>query len=370
MNALGTSARTSLASLCARARNSEPRCHWRACPVALSISPKPAAAPHIRKGFGFEAQQTFLDLPGNSRHSATAFSRQFCDLALSRRRDFSQKASRAVMAYGANDDLQQYIDLANKLADLAGEVILKYFRSTKFQVDAKSDESPVTIADREAEQVMRAAIIKAFPSHSILGEEDGVSDGDGSSSEYLWVLDPIDGTKSFVTGKPLFGTLIALLRDGKPVLGVIDQPYLRERWVGAVGQRTTWNGAPISTRPCDALKNAFMYTTTPHMFNARTMPGFVAVRDQVRYPLYGCDCYAYGLLAAGHVDVVLEADLKPYDFVSLVTIIEGAGGRITDWSGNPLHWRKGGGECRLWCGMALTGWPGHGMTLCMDVSSG
>ncbi|KAF5832076.1 hypothetical protein DUNSADRAFT_12189 [Dunaliella salina] len=137
-------------------------------------------------------------------------------------------------------------------------------------------------------------------------------------------------------GKPLFGTLISLLYNGTPVLGIIDQPILKERWLGVAGMPSTLNGQPISTRPCQDISKAYLYATTPHMFEGASEAAFNRVRDAVRIPMYGCDCYAYGLLAAGHTDIVCEADLKPYDYMALVPIIKGAGGCITDWAGGAL----------------------------------
>eukprot|EP00879_Flechtneria_rotunda_P019441 GHRR01020420.1.p1 GENE.GHRR01020420.1~~GHRR01020420.1.p1 ORF type:complete len:277 (+),score=54.33 GHRR01020420.1:285-1115(+) len=224
---------------------------------------------------------------------------------------------------------QAFVQLATDLADAAGQITTQYFR-TKINIDSKSDASPVTIADREAEQAMRDIIKQRYPEHSVFGEEHGLelgssngsSNGSNISDSWLWVLDPIDGTKSFITGKPLFGTLIALLQNGRPVLGVIDQPITKERWIGQAGQPTTLNGSPISTRQCGDVSNAYLYSTTPHMFAGETQQAFQRVRDRVRIPLYGCDCYAYGLLAAGHCDLVVEADLKPYDYMALVPIIQ------------------------------------------------
>lgn len=238
---------------------------------------------------------------------------------------------------------QEFIKLAHDLADAAGKVTSSYFRSSTLNVDSKSDASPVTIADRQAEEAMRQLIKSAVPQHSVFGEEHGLELGSAASGgskedNWLWVLDPIDGTKSFITGKPLFGTLIALLHNGQTVLGVIDQPITRERWVGVAGAPSTLNGRPIAARACGDIGNAYMYATTPHMFAGATEQAFNRVRDRVRIPLYGCDCYAYGLLAAGHVDLVVEADLKPYDYMALVPIIQGAGGVVTDWSGAPLRW--------------------------------
>lgn len=292
------------------------------------------------------------------------------------------------------------IRLAHDLADAAGRVTTRYFR-TGVLADTKSDASPVTIADRQAEEAMRALLSERAPTHAVFGEEFGLSAppaaGSGSSSpssspgnstsggnanaaegklgdvpEWLWVLDPIDGTKSFVTGKPVFGTLVALLHRGAPVLGVIDQPVTRERWVGATGRPTTLNGRPVTTRACPAVREAYAYATTPHMFApGETERAWARVRDACRIPLYGCDCYAYGLLAAGHVDLVVEADLKPYDYLALVPVVEGAGGMITDWRGERLRWTGtgggggGGGEvvaagdARVHAeALALLGWKG------------
>ena len=235
----------------------------------------------------------------------------------------------------------EIISVAHELADAAAAVTTPYFR-TAVPVDIKTDASPVTIADRQAEVAMRAVITSRFPSHAIFGEEQGYSPGvasnNNTNAEYMWVIDPIDGTKSFITGKPLFGTLIALLHNGRPVLGIIDQPILKERWLGIAGQPTTLNNSPISTRPCPEVSSGYLYATTPHMFNGASEEAFNRLRDQVRIPLYGCDCYAYGLLAAGHCDLVAEADLKPYDYMALIPIIQGAGGVITDWSGEELLW--------------------------------
>lgn len=237
----------------------------------------------------------------------------------------------------------EIISVAHELAEAAAAVTAPYFR-TAVPVDIKTDTSPVTIADRQAEIAMRAVINSRFPSHAIFGEEQGYTpgtsnkDNNNHSGEYMWVIDPIDGTKSFITGKPLFGTLIALLHNGRPVLGIIDQPILKERWLGVSGKPTTLNNNPISTRLCAEVSSAYMYATTPHMFTGASELAFNRLRDQVRIPLYGCDCYAYGLLAAGHCDLVAEADLKPYDYMALIPVIQGAGGVITDWKGKELCW--------------------------------
>ena len=228
--------------------------------------------------------------------------------------------------------LNGFMDLADRMADAAGEVLNHYFR-TPMTVETKGDESPVTKADRDAEIAMRVLIEDAHPDHGILGEEfDPVNPG----AEFTWVLDPIDGTKSFITGKPLFGTLIALAQGGRPVLGIINQPVLSERWRGAEGKPATFNGAPARVRACAGLADAILYATSPHMFEGPDAEDFARVRDRVRHPLYGGDCYAYGLLASGHADLVVEASLQPYDYAALVPVVEGAGGIITDWAGERL----------------------------------
>jgi len=229
---------------------------------------------------------------------------------------------------------QPHLDLAQRLADAARPIAKKYFR-TPLAVDAKDDQSPVTIADREIETEMRRLIEETFPDHGILGEEHGTVRGD---ADYVWVLDPIDGTKSFITGKPLFGTLIGLAHKGEPVLGVIDQPISGERWLGAKGHPATFNGKPIKTRACKTLGDAVMYTTSPLLFP--TEGGFLNayhyLERNVKLPMFGGDCYSYGLLASGFCDIVCETGLNPYDFAALIPIVEGAGGSITDWNGKPL----------------------------------
>ncbi|GAV61547.1 Inositol_P domain-containing protein [Cephalotus follicularis] len=232
--------------------------------------------------------------------------------------------------------IDRFAEVGDRLADAAGQVIRKYFRK-KFEILDKEDLSPVTIADQAAEEAMISIILENFPSHAIYGEEKGWRCKE-KFADYVWVLDPIDGTKSFITGKPLFGTLISLLHRGKPILGIIDQPVLRERWIGISGRRTTLNGQEVSTRTCAKLSQAYLYTTSPHLFGGNAKDAFARVRDKVKVPLYGCDCYAYALLASGYVDLVIESGLKPYDFLALIPVIEGAGGVITDWKGHQLHW--------------------------------
>ena len=229
-------------------------------------------------------------------------------------------------------DVDTFLAFAHRLADAAGEVIRPYFRKP-LAVRDKPDLSPVTAADRAAEEAMRRLIEARFPEHGILGEEFGRERED---AELVWVLDPIDGTKSFISGVPLFGALIALTREGRPILGIIDQPISRERWVGAAGRPTTLNGAPIGCRACPSLAVATLFATTPDMFKGEDAAAFARVSAAVKLVRFGADCYAYGLLAAGFVDLVLEASLKPYDFCAMVPVVEGAGGIATDWRGRSL----------------------------------
>jgi inositol-phosphate phosphatase/L-galactose 1-phosphate phosphatase/histidinol-phosphatase len=227
---------------------------------------------------------------------------------------------------------REFQAFAARLADAAGAVIRKYYRRPLL-VESKSDASPVTIADREAEEVLRTAIRAAYPDHGIDGEE---FPGERLDAEFVWHLDPIDGTKSFVVGRPLFGTLVALTRAGRPILGLIDQCILHERWLGAAGERSTWNARPIAVRPCPTLEDAVLSLTSPQMFRAAERAAVGRLEGAVRFPVYGGDCYAYGLLAMGLIDLIVEADLDAHDFMALVPVIEGAGGVVTDWRGAPL----------------------------------
>ncbi len=224
------------------------------------------------------------------------------------------------------------ISLAHELADAAGQVVRRYFR-TPVGVDVKPDQSPVTIADRETEAAMRELIARRRPQDGIYGEEHGQERTD---AEFVWVLDPIDGTRAFITGMPIFGVLIGLLRRGRPVLGIIDQPILKERWLGIEGQGTTLNGQRLASRSCPTVDKAFLYSTAPDMFQGADAPRYDRLRKAVRQPRFGGDCYAYGLLALGLADLVVEASLQPYDYCAVVPVVEGAGGIMTDWQGKAL----------------------------------
>lgn len=240
---------------------------------------------------------------------------------------------------------QAYIDLANGLADASGTILRSYYRR-KVDILDKADESPVTQADRECESALRAMIAQANPAHGIIGEEFGTERGD---AEYVWVLDPLDGTRAFVTGRPMYGTLIALLHRDKPIMGVIDMPILRDRWIGAAGRATTLNGENCVVRPCSGLATAYLSTVSPQAFpDAQAFGKFETVRQRAKAVSYGGDCYQYGMVATGFIDLVVEANLGIYDFLALTPVIEGAGGIITDWQGKPLD--RHSGDKVLACG--------------------
>ena len=234
-------------------------------------------------------------------------------------------------------DIDALAALAQRLADAAAPIALRYFRQP-VAVDVKPDHSPVTIADRECEAAMRAILAREAPDHGIYGEEHGLERIDAT---HVWVLDPIDGTRAFITGRPLFGTLIALCRDGVPVLGVCDCAALGERWIGVAGKPTLYHArgaAPraVRTRPCPSLSQALLGCSSPTMFKGAERAAFDRVAETVRSPIFGGDCFNYGQVASGYMDLVIEASLKPFDFAALVPILEGAGGRCTDWLGHAL----------------------------------
>lgn len=230
---------------------------------------------------------------------------------------------------------EAFLTLAGRLADAGRAVARRHFRQG-LAVEDKADESPVTRADREAETAMREIIAAAHPDHGIHGEEFGV---ENPGAEFVWVLDPIDGTKRFITGNPLFGCLVALLQGGRPILGVIDMPILEERWTGAAGHATRFTDRQgtreARVRPCADLAAATVLATTPDMFTGADAPAFQRLHDAAKLTLYGGDCFNYGLLASGFADIVIEAKLAPYDHLAHAPIIAGAGGVMTDWQGRP-----------------------------------
>lgn len=234
-------------------------------------------------------------------------------------------------------DPTDYLAIAMALADAAAAAVRPFFR-THIAADDKADASPVTRADRAAEQAMRAILAEHCPDHGIIGEEFGETATGGSGLR--WVLDPIDGTRAFITGRTTFGTLIALMEGEQPLLGIIDQPITGERWVGAAGRPTEFSGpfgGEAGCRPCRALGEAELSCTSPDIFSLDQEPRFARLRRAVRRTSWGGDCYGFGLLALGEIDLIVEADLKPWDWAALVPIITGAGGSLTDWRGAPLR---------------------------------
>ena len=224
--------------------------------------------------------------------------------------------------------------LARRLADAAERAAMPHFRS-RLAIESKADLSPVTVADRAAEAAMRRILEADRPADGIYGEEYGVSAG---TTNRLWVLDPIDGTRAFVAGRPIWGTLIALVEGGRPILGLIHAGAARDQWLGCtVGTpQTLLNGRPVRVRPCSTFGSARVGTTHPLAFSAAGHSAFQRMGRGVADVLFGGDCHNYGLLAAGQLDLVMEEGLKPYDWAALVPVVQGAGGIITDWLGRPL----------------------------------
>ncbi len=255
-----------------------------------------------------------------------------------------QPLKRAAPALGGDGDAirrriePELVRFANRLADCSGAIIKRYFRAFP-DVKTKADRSPVTEADCTVETALRAIIESNYNGHGIIGEEFGSLRED---AEYVWVLDPIDGTRSFVAGRPIFGTLIALLHKGKPVLGVIDQPIVGDRWIGCTDYPTRLNRALAKTRTCASVAMASIASSGPNYFNAADLAAYETVRTKAATSLWGGDCYNYGLLASGHIDVVIEAGLKLHDFAALVPVVENAGGVMCDWQGQPLNAQSSG----------------------------
>ncbi len=226
--------------------------------------------------------------------------------------------------------MQEFEQFACVLAEKSAAIIRQYFR-TPVTVDTKLDESPVTIADKKAEEIMRELIMKELPEHGIIGEE---FDDLNPDAKYKWVLDPIDGTVNFICGGLMFGTLIALLEDGNPILGIIHQPILNELLIGN-NQVTTFNGSEVHVRSCDKISDAILLNTDPYLVKKhQSMKYFEALRNQVKMYRFFGDCYGYLLLALGCVDIVIDPIMHPWDIMALIPTVRGAGGIITDYHGN------------------------------------
>ncbi|PCJ76176.1 MAG: histidinol-phosphatase [Rhodobacteraceae bacterium] len=239
----------------------------------------------------------------------------------------------------SDSEQRELLDVANALADAAREITLRYFRSAGLQADNKLEAGfdPVTIADREAELAIREILAARRPNDAILGEEFGHKAG---TSGLTWVIDPIDGTRAFISGIPSWGVLIGLDTGNGPVLGVVDQPYMDERFIGGFGQaRLVAHGEAreIATSDCENLGAATLMTTFPEVGSDIERSGFEAIRDRVQLTRYGLDCYAYALLAMGQIDLVIEAGLNAYDVQGPIGVIQAAGGVVTDWQGQAAH---------------------------------
>jgi histidinol phosphatase-like enzyme (inositol monophosphatase family) len=230
-----------------------------------------------------------------------------------------------------------FIALANELADDARAFVRPYFRS-RVSIEEKADGSPVTEIDTALEARLRTRIHALFPEHGVVGEEKGAEHAD---ADWVWVLDPIDGTQSFILGKPTFATLIGLMFQGKPVLGVVEHPALGDRWVGVVGVPTLFNGISAQVRPCAAVAQAALSTTGPNWFDQDELVAFDRVRRAAKVQHWGGDCHSFGLLASGFIDLVIESSHQLHDFCALVPVVEGAGGVMTDWAGRALGAKSG-----------------------------
>jgi myo-inositol-1(or 4)-monophosphatase len=230
------------------------------------------------------------------------------------------------------ESLPEFVQFANSVADEARRTSLRYFRAGP-ELDIKADGSPVTVADRETERVIRDLLSRSYPQHAVMGEEHGWTPSD---QPYTWVVDPIDGTKSYLAGAPTYGTLLALLYDGAPVLGIIDIPALDERWCGVAGQATTMNGRPVKTRACAAVAQAVLTIISPDKLEGDERPAVEELSRLARVRRYSSDGYSHALLASGYVDMVVAVGQQPFDHLAVVTVVEGAGGCISDWAGKPL----------------------------------
>lgn len=227
---------------------------------------------------------------------------------------------------------KEFAGFFDELADAARVIARRYFRKS-FSIDDKDDKSPVTQADREIEQKLRVLIKQKFPAHGIIGEEFG---SENDTAEFVWVIDPIDGTKAFATGCPTFGTIIGLAHNSKPVVGLIEQAFTKERWFGITNQFCRHNGKPAKVAPPRSLSAARLFSTSPDMFSGEYEENYKALRRAVKWARFGADCYAYGLAALGWADLVVERDLKVYDIFGAVPIIAGAGGIVSDWQGREI----------------------------------
>ena len=232
----------------------------------------------------------------------------------------------------------EFVKFANFLADESSIIITKYFR-TKINIESKEDSSPVTIADQNTELKIRELISSKYPSHGILGEE---YEHINTKAEFVWVIDPIDGTRSFIAGHKDFGTLISLLHNNEPVLGIINCPAHNERWLGIKDHQTSCNDIKVNTSSKEKIEDSYLFTSGQFFYEPFLKKGFEKIKEQSKYFRYGGDCYMYGMLASGLIDIVIEDTLKAHDYMALVNIIEGAGGKITDKFGKNVSTESDG----------------------------
>ena len=235
-------------------------------------------------------------------------------------------------------NLNEFVKFANLLADSASHTSMKYFRK-KLEVDNKDDESPVTIADKETEKIIRDEIRKNFPNHGILGEE---YENENLESEFIWVIDPIDGTRSYIAGHKDFGNLISLLHNNQPIIGIINCPAHNERWLGIKDVKTTCNGKNVLTSGIKKIENAYLFTSGVYFYEPFFRKGFETLKGKTKYFRLGGDCYMYGMLSSGLIDIVIEDTLKAHDYMALINVVEGAGGKISDKYGKPITLQSDG----------------------------
>ncbi|PPR50940.1 MAG: Histidinol-phosphatase [Alphaproteobacteria bacterium MarineAlpha5_Bin5] len=231
-----------------------------------------------------------------------------------------------------NNSYQEYVEFANKLADEASKISMQYFR-TKLSIDQKNDMSPVTIADQNTEIKIREMINNKYPNHGILGEEFEAIKPD---SEFVWVIDPIDGTRSFIAGHKDFGNLIALTQNNNPILGIINCPAHQERWVGIINKETTMNNNVVKTSNTSLINESHFCTSGLYLEDEHFKKSCDKIINKTKYYRLGGDCYMYGMVASGLIEIVLEDTLKTHDYMALIPVIEGAGGVVTDKYGNPV----------------------------------
>ena len=227
---------------------------------------------------------------------------------------------------------KEFIEFSNFLSEESSKIVLKYFRSD-VNVESKKDSTPVTIADKECESLIRELIIKKYPNHGILGEEH---EDVNSNSEFVWVIDPIDGTRSYIAGHKDFGTLIALLHNQEPILGIVDCPAHKERWLGICNENTTLNGEKIKTSNKQNINESYAFTSGLYFEDMKFRDGFDKITKKTKYFRFGGDCYMYGMLASGFIDIVVEDTLKTHDYMALLPVIEGAGGVVSDRFGKKI----------------------------------